>query len=850
MKRTNKKGFTIVELVIVIAVIAILAAVLIPTFVRLVRKSKINTDTQLIRNLNTALEADKVDNTHSTMSDALEAAAKYGYDVSKINASATNNEILWDSENDVFCYFNDGEIEYLPDSVDNNKKLSAESNKLWKIYNGEVPSIENQTYSIYLGSATAANSINNGKVKVGLDMGNQSVDAITYEHSGTAQTVVIRTNGGTLTIDAPNDTVKHYGEAAVLNIETIKTTSYHEFGTIGNAQIKTGRIVIESAEAKIENLLLIAKSDKSGFEEIIVETKLGASFPVFDRTDVIIASTGTKVVEVKTPATDDFIYLTKAGVIEQIVVADTGTADVSGQAGNVANQTASTQTAAEQIANVGKKNNDGQYVDSGNNVIEIEDLTSTSQIVVEQKADDSKVSIGLSLFSGGVGTENSPFLVSTIEDLSNVGTNSSIGWLGGYTYSLVSDLTINNKDIRGHKAENMGSSAHSDIAVYMDDGTVFYGNNHTIVVNTDDLFIFHGPEGNSSKTAILKDLNVVLNGTNLGLCAYAKKCVIENITISGDVVWTGDNMGIVAASIYDDAGNAQVITLKNITNNCNIRVEGGSTRYDGLFIGQIQQTKKGNNAPTIEFINCTNNGTVVGQQISMFVGNPWGTGDLKLVTENVVNNGTIRAMNNEYYANIYYATPSNLADQNRDLYINGTAYKCANVPSFSDIYTDTNIINLGVITQTSVDPDLALTVNNDKSLAITPSQNASITKYVVYLGLYTTGYNADGTTNGSGRFYVSEEIPVADLGNGVSLKNYGFVDQIWLNAHPGAVPGTLSGNAIYTLGDDVYYMIDNSYYAGHAGFGFGGNVKYATMISVVAYDGDNIIVCTTIAQLE
>ena len=32
MKRTNKKGFTIVELVVVIAVIAILAAVMIPTF--------------------------------------------------------------------------------------------------------------------------------------------------------------------------------------------------------------------------------------------------------------------------------------------------------------------------------------------------------------------------------------------------------------------------------------------------------------------------------------------------------------------------------------------------------------------------------------------------------------------------------------------------------------------------------------------------------------------------------------------------------------------------------------------------------------------------------------------------
>ena len=39
MKRSNKKGFTIVELVIVIAVIAILAAVLIPTIAGLVKKA-------------------------------------------------------------------------------------------------------------------------------------------------------------------------------------------------------------------------------------------------------------------------------------------------------------------------------------------------------------------------------------------------------------------------------------------------------------------------------------------------------------------------------------------------------------------------------------------------------------------------------------------------------------------------------------------------------------------------------------------------------------------------------------------------------------------------------------------
>lgn len=40
MKRTNKKGFTIVELVVVIAVIAILAAVMIPTFSNITKEAQ------------------------------------------------------------------------------------------------------------------------------------------------------------------------------------------------------------------------------------------------------------------------------------------------------------------------------------------------------------------------------------------------------------------------------------------------------------------------------------------------------------------------------------------------------------------------------------------------------------------------------------------------------------------------------------------------------------------------------------------------------------------------------------------------------------------------------------------
>ena len=50
MRKSNKKGFTIVELVIVIAVIAILAAVLIPTFSGIVTKAKENAALQEAKN--------------------------------------------------------------------------------------------------------------------------------------------------------------------------------------------------------------------------------------------------------------------------------------------------------------------------------------------------------------------------------------------------------------------------------------------------------------------------------------------------------------------------------------------------------------------------------------------------------------------------------------------------------------------------------------------------------------------------------------------------------------------------------------------------------------------------------
>ena len=54
-KKNNRKGFTTVELVIVIAVIAILASVLIPTFANLIDKANDSAALQAARNAQTAI---------------------------------------------------------------------------------------------------------------------------------------------------------------------------------------------------------------------------------------------------------------------------------------------------------------------------------------------------------------------------------------------------------------------------------------------------------------------------------------------------------------------------------------------------------------------------------------------------------------------------------------------------------------------------------------------------------------------------------------------------------------------------------------------------------------------------
>lgn len=244
MNKNCKKGFTIVELIIVIAVIAILAAVLIPTFSNLIKRANVANDTALVRNLNTALAADGAKQ-HDTMREALAAANAFGYDVSKINAKADGNEILWDSYNDCFVYKDESGINYIPDS-----QIKGEEGKgaqLWHIANKGTSDISSE-YSNYLGEGTYAGTLN---VSAGLDVGDHT-EVTAVEYTGKGENVIIYMNGGTLTVTETNATAQQYfyGSASQADITT-GTSCFHVYGAIAKTNVLAGKVVAENGSMVI-----------------------------------------------------------------------------------------------------------------------------------------------------------------------------------------------------------------------------------------------------------------------------------------------------------------------------------------------------------------------------------------------------------------------------------------------------------------------------------------------------------------------------------------------------------------------------------------------------------------------
>ena len=127
--------------------------------------------------------------------------------------------------------------------------------------------------------------------------------------------VVIRTDGGTLTIDAASDTVNHYGEGQVLDIQAIAGSSYHEFGHFPKATIAQGRLVVED-KGQVEIL------NVTGSGVVVDEVGTGSVELLYASSNENVP-TGTASVEatVATIDIDNIVARTENGAYETLSAA-------------------------------------------------------------------------------------------------------------------------------------------------------------------------------------------------------------------------------------------------------------------------------------------------------------------------------------------------------------------------------------------------------------------------------------------------------------------------------------------------------------------------------------------------
>lgn len=250
MKASKKRGFTIIELVIVIAVIAILAAVLIPTFANIIQKANVANDVALARNMNTILIADEATNGRSTdMYDVLIALEQGGFKLENLNPRADGNVFAWDKANNQIVYLEKGSTKpiFQAKEIGDNKGdlyITTRKAEVFADYPG---------YSYYFASDISGN--------ITLDEGS-CLDTGEFALNGN---VSVKTNkdveiqgtiNGTITVDSANGKITNYSVVKNVVIKNTAATSYHERGHVEAMEIQnslTGKVVLEN-DAYVEKL--------------------------------------------------------------------------------------------------------------------------------------------------------------------------------------------------------------------------------------------------------------------------------------------------------------------------------------------------------------------------------------------------------------------------------------------------------------------------------------------------------------------------------------------------------------------------------------------------------------------
>ena len=249
MKKQNKKrGFTIVELTIVVSVIAILSAVLIPTFAGIIKRSKISSDEQAVRNMNTVLATiveDDID--YNDIADALDEA---GYNV--LNKNDAWNPLYkdfsayWLKDNNTIVLVEDGQVVYHAYMA------------------GELPATAIALKaSNYVATSTATTADEVVKdIKAAINNGNSITLTETVDLSNMRQIVI--DEEAEITVDLGGNTLTT-GDRAMNNGSTFYAFDVEGDLTIKNAKIEARGVQVEDGGTlTLENIEVTAQDGDGG----------------------------------------------------------------------------------------------------------------------------------------------------------------------------------------------------------------------------------------------------------------------------------------------------------------------------------------------------------------------------------------------------------------------------------------------------------------------------------------------------------------------------------------------------------------------------------------------------------
>ena len=259
--KKSKKGFTLVELVVVIAVIAILAAVSVGVYFGVTESAKKSNDQTVTNQMNKALLLDAtVNGKPKTPTDALEVLEESGFDVMKMTPFQDGAYYLWDSiENKMILVNKEGNVDF-PTDVD-NPTTSANPEKYFGFIQSDTEK-QTQDYSYYLKNGYSGSTT----FTAGIDTGNNNLESVSYENSD-EQEVIIRTNSATteLIVNAPNGTVKHYDAVGTVHVIAVDDENcYEENGKAAFTQVDSGKYETTST-ADVE-LLFVSNSSNVTLE--------------------------------------------------------------------------------------------------------------------------------------------------------------------------------------------------------------------------------------------------------------------------------------------------------------------------------------------------------------------------------------------------------------------------------------------------------------------------------------------------------------------------------------------------------------------------------------------------------